>query len=149
MLRVVGQVEAFVLAGAAQLAEDLVDVNNRGGDGAPAAPKDTGNLRGSLRLTVGTPSGEVGEARPKRATAYPLTTGRDARRAIQLGGFAIGDVLWFRWIAPYANIIDAGRGVDQNGRPIGSEQAPDGWVEQGADVAIARLTRWRWEGGPG
>jgi hypothetical protein len=146
MEQAVAHVEQFVLAGAAYAAEQLVELNNSGGDGAPPAPKNTGNLRGSLRLTVNTPSAEVGVSRPSRGGSYPLTTSRDARRAIQLGGFQIGDVLWFRWIAPYANIIDLGRGVDKNGRPIGSDQAPDGWVQPDVDVTVARLSRWRWPG---
>lgn len=144
MRRAAAQVEQFVIAGAAYVMEQLVELNNEGGDNAPPAPIDTQNLRGSLRITVGTPSREKGEARPVRGGDYPLTTRREARMAIQNGGFAVGDTLWARWTAPYANIIDGGRRPDKNGRMIGSEQAPDGWVEQGAEAAMVRLQHWKW-----
>jgi hypothetical protein len=146
MLQAALKVEEFVIAGTAFLGAQIVELNNVGGDGAPPAPKDTGNLRGSVRLTVGTPSAEEGVARPARGGSYPLTTEKDVRRAMQLGGFSIGDTLWERWIAPYASIIEAGRTVDKNGRPIGSEQAPEGWVNKGIDVALARLANWKWDG---
>lgn len=137
-------VEQFVIAGAAHFMEQLVELNNEGGDGAPPAPIDTGNLRGSMRVTVASPSREKGVARPVRGEDYPLTNRRDARQAIQLGGFKVGDTLWARWIAPYANIIDGGRRPSSRGWMIGSNQAPEGWVEQCAEVALARLQHWTW-----
>jgi hypothetical protein len=141
-------VEQFVIAGASFLIEQIVELNNEGGDGAPPAPVDTRQLRGSLRITVGEPSSEQGERRPVRGGAYPLTSARDARRSLQLAGLTVGDVIWGRWIAPYANIIEEGRRPDRNGRMIGSEQAPDGWVHLGIDVAVARLSHWTWDGEP-
>lgn len=146
MMKAAMRMEDFVVAGTAFLAAQIVDANNNGTDGAPPAPKDTGNLRGSVRVTAGTPSTEEGERRPKHGGDYPLTTETDIRRAMQLAGFSLGDTLWERWIAPYGNIIEAGRTVDKNGRAIGSEQAPDGWVHLGIDVALARLASWKWDG---
>lgn len=144
MRRAAAEVDQFVVGAAAYFIEQVVTLNNEGGDSAPPAPIDTQNLRGSLRVTVGSPSGEAGEARPYHGGSYPLTRPAEARRVLQLGGFNLGDVVWARWIAPYANIIDGGRRTDRNGRPIGSLQAPDGWVAQGIAVALLRLSRWRY-----
>lgn len=146
MLAAAARLEQFVVAGTAFLGSTIVQLNNVGGEGAPPAPKATGNLRGSVRVTVGSPSTEEGVARPTHGSSYPLTTEKDVRRAMQLAGFSVGDVLWERWIAPYAAIIEGGRTVDKNGRPIGSEQAPDGWINKDIDVALARLGNWRWDG---
>lgn len=146
MMRAAMRLEDFVVAGTAFLASQIVDVNNNGADGAPPAPKDTGNLRGSVRVTAGAPSSEEGVRRPKHSESYPLTTEADVRRAMQLAGFSVGDILWERWVAPYANIIEGGRTVDKNGRPIGSLKAPDGWVHLAIDVGLARLEHWKWDG---
>jgi len=145
MLRAASSVENFVLAGTIQLGVEIVNANNLGMDGAPPAPIDTGNLRGSLEISVGVPNADEGISNPRQhGGPFPLTTEADVRRAVQLGGFQIGDTLWERWTAPYANIIEKGRTVDKNGRPIGSEQAPDGWVHLGIDVAVARMAHWRY-----
>ena len=145
MLRAAGDIEAFVIAGAAELAANIVDANNAGGGQATPAPIDTGQLRGGVRVTINEPSSEEGEARPSHARSYPLTSGKDVRKAIQLGGMQVGDTIWERWIAPYANIIEGGRTTDKNGREIGSLDAAEGWVWTCIDEAISRLDRWRYE----
>lgn len=145
MLRAAESVEDFVVAGVIQLGVGIVNANNLGMDGAPAAPFDTGNLRGSVEVTVNTPNADEGIRNPRQhGGPFPLTTEADVRRGVQLGGFQLGDTLWERWTAPYAHIIDQGRTVDKNGRPIGSEQAPDGWVDLGIDAAVASMAHWRY-----
>lgn len=147
MTQAADQIDRFIVAAATKVAVDIVMLNNDGGSGAVPAPKDTGQLRGSPRVTINESSSEQGERRPSRAKSYPLTGASDVRKAVQLGGMEMGDTLWISWIAPYANIIDGGRRPDKNGRMIGSEQAPDGWVAKGIEVAIERLQEWEWNGG--
>lgn len=138
MARAISDLEQFLLAATVEFAAGVVELSNRGGDGAPPAPIDRGELRGSVRVTARAPSSE--ESPPRGP--YPLTTEADVRRAVQLGGLGVRDVLWIRFIAAHANIIEGGRRVGSHGRMIGSEQAPDGWLWPGVEVQLVRMDRW-------
>lgn len=141
MLRLMSGVESFVIAGAIEFARGVVELNNEGGDSAPPAPIDTGELRGSVRITIGQTSAEQSSESPP----YPLTRPSDVARAVQLGGFDLGDTLYETWIAAHATIIELGRQRDKNGRMIGSEQAPDGWLWPAVETQLSRMDSWRYK----
>jgi hypothetical protein len=124
------------------MARGVVELNNEGGDGAPPAPIDKGELRGSPRVTTGAPSQEQSSETPP----YPLTRPSDVARAVQLGGFDLGDTLYVTWIAAHAAIIEGGRRRDKRGRMIGSEQAPDGFLWPAVETQLSRMDRWRYPG---
>jgi len=107
----------FLVAGATQLAWFVVDANN---SGSVPAPIDTGELRASVRPTVGTPSDEE----PDTQGPFQNLTEAELRQAVQLGAMSPGDTLWLSWIARHATIIAGGRRPDRNGPMIGSNQAP-------------------------
>lgn len=140
MARMRAEIDRFVLAGALHFARGVLELNNAGGGGAPPAPIDTGELRGSPRVTVGHPSNEGPDSPPFRLTAVA-----DLNRAAQLGGFAVGDTLYITWVAAHANIIEGGRRLGSHGRMLGSLQAPDGWVWPGVEVMLVRMDTWRHE----
>lgn len=140
MMRAAAEVDAFATAGAIALLQLIVKLNNEGGGGAPAAPIDTAELRGSPRLTVGASSAEGPGSPP-----FGLVSPADVAQAIQLGGFTLGDVVFLTWVAGHAAVIDAGRHVGSDGQLKGSLQAPDGWVAQDVDVAFAMMTQWRFD----
>ena len=135
------EVDAFGVAAVIATAQTVVEYNNQGGPGAPPAPIDTGELRGSVRLTIGTPSSESPDSPP-----FSLVTYADIARAFQLGGFSLGDPVILSWIAEHAAIIDGGRRMGSRGM-LGSEQAPDGWVEQDAEAAAATMRSWKFNPG--
>lgn len=138
MQRAAAQNEAVVVAGALAFARGVLELSNQGGEGAPPAPIDTGELRGSPRVTINSPSTETS----KETGPFPLFLVADLNRAVQLGGFGLGDILWLTWIARHANIIEGGRRMGSHGRMIGSEQAPDGWVWPGVETQVSRMDRW-------
>lgn len=140
MARMAAGVEAFVQAGAIHFVQGVVQLNNEGGGGAPPAPVDKHELRGSPRVTINSPSRERPAAPP-----LALLTHADVARSIQLGGFDLGDVIWVAWIAEHANIIEPGRRPDRTGRMIGSLQAPDGWVWPAIETMLVRIRRWRYQ----
>lgn len=139
MLKASAGNEAFLTAGAIALVQDVVRITNEGGDGAPPAAIDTGELRGSPRVTINAPSAETSDG------PGPLTSPSDVSRAVQLGGFAIGDTIFARWIADHANIIEGGRRASATGGMIGSEQNPDGFLQPAIDVGVSRMDRWRYD----
>ncbi len=134
MLRMSGAIRQFGIAGAGEFARGVLELNNQGGDGAPPAPIDTGELRGSPRLTVNSPSNETSPANGP----YPLTSPADAARAVQLGGFDLGDTLWIRWIAGHASLLETHKR---------SRQAPGGWVLPAIETQTSRQRRWKFRGG--
>lgn len=142
MQRAAAANEAFVVAGALHFMRGVLELSNAGGEGAPPAPIDTGELRGSPRVTVNSPSRE----QSPKSGPYPLFAVADLNRAVQLGGFGLGDILWASWIARHANIIEGGRRMGSHGRMIGSEQAPDGWVWPGVETQLSRMDRWSYPG---
>lgn len=141
MRRMVSQVESFVVAGAVNFMQGVIELNNEGGEGAPAAPKDTGELRSSPRVTVNEPS------REESSGPGPLLTSAEVARSVQLGGFDIGDILYATWLARHANIIEGGRRLGRHGKMLGSEQAPKGWVWPAIETQMSRQDRWRFRGG--
>ncbi len=138
------EVDDFSISGLMFVTQQVVELNNRGGGGAPPAPIDTGELRGSPRITFNAPSSEGPDLPP-----FSLVTHADVARSFQLQGFTLGDLIFVTWLAEHAAVIDAGRRVGSDGVMHGSLQAPDGWVEQDAEVAGSRLRQWKFrpEGG--
>ena len=141
MIKLAASIDSFVIQGALEFASGVLELSNEGGEGAPAAPIDTGELRGSPDVTFNVKSTEISDGNPP----FPLTTVAELRRAAQLAGFDVGDVLWIRWTAKHAEINEGGRRLGSHGRMIGSEQAPDGWVEPGIQTMSSRMDRWRFE----
>lgn len=134
----------FLLAGAIQLAVNVVEANN---SGQVPAPIDTGELRASVRPTVGTPSNEA----PDKSGSYSNVTEAEVRQAITFGAPSPGDTIWLTWIAAHAVIIAGGRRPDRNGRMIGSLQAPnESWVDPYClDEALSKLDGWKYLGDGG
>ena len=131
-------IERFAVAGSIAYVQGVVETTNEGGGGAPPAPIDSGELRGSPRLTVNSPSSEVS------APPFALVKPSDIARAVQLGGFTLGDLLLLLFIAAHANIIEGGRRLGEDGRMLGSEQAPDGFLWPAIET---QQSRWRYRGG--
>lgn len=131
----------FVVAGAVHFVQEVVRRNNEGGEGAPAAPVDKHELRGSPVVTINQPSTDSPGTPP-----LPLLLPADVARAVQLGGFSLGDILWVKWLAEHALIIEGGRRRASNGRMIGSPQAPDGWVYPGIESTMSAMDRWKYDG---
>lgn len=95
-------------------------------------PVDTRELLGSARVTINKPSTD------QSSEPYiPLTEG-DIRRAAQIGGMSIGDSLVTTWVARHALIAEGGRRVGSKGWMIGSEQAPDGYVDISMKEVLAQ-----------
>ena len=138
MRAAVAEIRQVPVAAAIAFGVGMVELTNTGGDGAPPAPIDTGELRSSPRATINSPSTET-SSRP-----YSLVQGSDVRRAAQLGGMTLGDNHYITWIAAHANIIEGGRRIGSHGRMLGSEQAPDGWVWPGVEVMSLRMDSWRY-----
>lgn len=130
---------AFVEGGAIFFVQGVVKLNNEGGGGAPPAPVDKHELRGSPRVTINSPS----RGRPG-TPPLALLSHADVARSIQIGGFELGDVIWTMWIAEHAKIIEEGRRPDSTGRMIGSNQAPDGWVLPAFETMLSRIRRWQY-----
>lgn len=145
MARLVAGIESFVTAGIVAFAQEMVELNNEGGDGAPPAPIDRGELRGSPRITVNAPS----EEDSPEDGPWPLLRHVDVARMVQVQGFSPlrGDALYVTWIADHASIIEGGRRLGSHGRMLGSEQAPRGWIGLGIQVAAVRMEGWRYRRG--
>lgn len=127
----------FLVAATIQLAVFVAEENNAG---AVPAPIDTGELRASLRATVGGFSSE----QPNTEGPFTNVSAAEIRQAAQLGALSPGDLFGLTWIADHAVIIEGGRRADKNGRMIGSNQAPDGWVDPlGIDAATAKMDTWK------
>ncbi len=137
MMAAAAEVEAFATAAAIAFLQFVVEINNEGGGGAPPAPIDKGELRGSPRVTLNSPSSEGPDEAP-----FGLVTHADVARSIQLQGFSLADVIFLTWVAEHAAVIDAGRKVGSDGVLRGSLQAPQGWVAQDADVAAGMMAGW-------
>ncbi len=138
--QIASDVGDFLVAGTVQLAWFVVDANNQG---AVPAPIDTGELRASVRPTVGTPSTEE----PDTDGPFQNLTEAELRQAAQLGALSPGDTFWLSWIAGHAVIIAGGRRADKNGRMIGSLQAPtESWIDPfGLDEALSRMDQWKFQ----
>lgn len=135
MERAISTVERFATEGVKAMIRRLVNTTTARQGVAPGAPVDTGELRGSVRVTVGAPSVEE----PRQRTFYPIPD--DAAVDAALVGYTLGDIIWLTWIAEHAASIDAGRRV-VGGRTYGSLQAPDGFVDLGIQESIAQMERW-------
>lgn len=137
MLRASMDVDRFIVAAVEEIMQQIVRLTSRRGERAPGAPKDTGELRGSVRVTVGA----VSEESPVKTAFYPII-GEDEVRAA-LASYQPGDVVWGRWIAKHAAIIEGGRRLSKRGFMIGSVQAPDGFLWIAIDEAWSIMARWK------
>lgn len=118
------EVDAFATAAFIFAAQSVIEINNEGGGGAPPAPIDTGELRGSPRITMNAPSFEGPDSAP-----FGLISSAEVASAFQLQGFSLGDLIFITWIAEHAPFVQ-------------SDQAPQGWVEPAAEATAARIPSW-------
>lgn len=137
MLRASENVDRFIVAAVEEIVQQIIRLASAAGERAPGAPKDTGELRGSPRVTVGA----VSEEQPVKAAFYPII-GEDEVRAA-LASYAPGDIVWSRWIARHAAIIEGGRRLSKRGFMIGSIQAPDGFLWIAIDETWSIMARWK------
>lgn len=100
---------------------------------APGAAKDTGELRGSLRIQLNGYSSEE----PAPRTFYPILG--DAETDAVTAGMKLGDWVGYRWIADHAAVIEDGRKVKSNGVLGGSIQNPEGFVGPAANEVAVRM----------
>ena len=135
--RIIYEMHEFCAAGAKAVVNSIIEINNAGAAGSPPAPVDKHELRGSPRITLGSPSSE----KSIKGTSHRLRNRADVDAAFS--GFRLGTKIWIKWIAKHANIIEDGRRLSRTGRMIGSKQAPEGWVRQAIAVTKVRMRRWK------
>lgn len=141
MARLAHAIENFAEEGVRQTVRTLGrTVTTREGQ-APGAPVDTGELRGSIRFTLNTPSTE--KPNPGRRH-HPIPGAVEFDRSIE--GFRLGMVIWGKLLARHALIIEGGRRKDKNGREIGSTRAPDGYLWLAIDETGSIMRRWKYRG---
>jgi hypothetical protein len=139
--RLAAQVTAFAEEGARQTARTLARTITYREGKAPGAPVDTGELRGSLRFTVGEPSTE----QPQKGRRFHAAAGA-VEVDQSLESFRLGMLIWGRIISRHALIIEGGRRKDKRGRDIGSLRAPDGYVWLAIDETGSVMRRWKFRG---
>ncbi len=137
MGRAVAAVVAFYGNGVREFEHNLVRAATSREGKAPGSPVDSGENRGSLRITLGRPSTE----QPKERSFYPVPGAAEVDAALK--DFEIGEVVWNAWIARHANILEGGRRASSRGWMIGSDQAPDGFLHLARDEALSKLDRWK------
>lgn len=145
MAQAAASVRTFAEAGVRRFCHTLANASTMAQGRAPGAPVGTfgktsrqpGELRGSLRVTLDSPSTEEPTPRPY----HPIPG--DAEVDAALASWSLGRPIWFRWIAGHAHIIEGGRRPSSRGFMIGSDQAPDGFVWLARDEALADLDGWR------
>lgn len=141
MERLASAIEDFVVEGARAAVRTLVQTASVRSGGAPGAPVATGELRGSPRVSLNSVSSD----KPAKAAFYPIVGAAEVDQAT--AALKLGDIVYIKWIAEHANIIEGGRRQDKRGRMIGSIQASGGFVRPAMDESVSRMRRWPYTGG--
>jgi hypothetical protein len=98
--------------------------------GAPPTPKDTGEARAGGAVAV---NAESSHQPPRRTFSRPISEAQ-VREAMR--GMKPGDVAFWTSRVPHSIFLERGH----------SRQAPDGFLELGADQVPAAMRSWQPEG---